>query len=412
MNVRAAAISVEGIGKRYRILHERQTYGRLTDSLSGAIRAPLAFLRGERALEAKWLSALVGVSFEVPHGEVFGVIGRNGAGKSTLLKILSRITEPTTGRAVLRGRVGSLLEVGSGFHPELTGRENVYLSGAVMGMRRSQIRRLFDEIVAFAGVEEFLDTPVKRYSTGMQVRLGFAVAAHLESEILIVDEVLAVGDAEFQRKCIAKMEDAAQGGRTVLFVSHNMPAVESLCTRAILLEHGRLTTTGAARDVVGSYLKGVETAAAMDLADRTDRQGDGRLRITKVTSALRTGAPSEIRVVYEGSANLRNIAISLGLFTLRREGAIYLASEVTGDSFVTVPSRGTFVCRLDRAALLPGRYALSVYCTVNGELADWVTDAAAVDVSDGDFFGSGKLPPPHYGSVTTPHRWTVESSGG
>jgi lipopolysaccharide transport system ATP-binding protein len=408
MSASDSAIAVESLAKRYRIYHEQQSYGRLTESMYAVIRAPFHLLRGRQRRRAEWFWALKDVSFEVARGEVLGVIGRNGAGKSTLLKLLSRITEPSSGSATLRGRVGSLLEVGTGFHPELTGRENVYLSGAVLGMRRSEIRRSFDEIVQFAGVEEFLDTPVKRYSTGMQVRLGFAVAAHLESEILIVDEVLAVGDAEFQKKCIAKMGDAAQGGRTVLFVSHNMPAVESLCSRAMLLEHGRVAATGIARDVVGTYLQTVEAAAATDLGQRSDRQGDGRLRITNIEAAMRTGQPSEIRIGYRGTADLNNIAVSLGLFTLRGEGAIYLANELAGDGFAEIPAGGSFVCHFDRAALLPGRYAVSVHCTVNGVLADWVTDAAVIDVGSGDFFGTGKLPPPSYGAVTTPQRWSVE----
>src|SRR5712691_3252284 len=223
------AIRVEGLGKRYRI-GERERYRALRDTIADAIKAPLRRLRsGRPSLVDNTIWALRDVSLEVAPGEVFGVIGHNGAGKSTLLKILSRITAPSEGRAELRGRVGSLLEVGTGFHPELTGRENVYLNGAILGMRRSEVRRKFDDIVAFAEVEQFLDTPVKRYSSGMAVRLAFAVAAHLEPEILIVDEVLAVGDAAFQRKCLGKMESVGREGRTVLFVSHNMAAVTHLC---------------------------------------------------------------------------------------------------------------------------------------------------------------------------------------
>src|SRR5258707_5219817 len=229
-------IKVEGLSKQYRIGVRQESFATLRDAIAGAVRAPLNRLRrnGHSANNTIW--ALKDVGFEVAPGEALGIIGRNGAGKSTLLKLLSRITEPTTGEVELYGRVGSLLEVGTGFHPELTGRENIFLNGAVLGMRRAEIARKFDEIVAFAEVDEFLDTPVKHYSSGMYMRLAFAVAAHLEPEILVIDEVLAVGDAQFQKKCLGKMEDVSKNeGRTVLFVSHNMGAIKSLCTTSIIL---------------------------------------------------------------------------------------------------------------------------------------------------------------------------------
>jgi lipopolysaccharide transport system ATP-binding protein len=249
------AVAVEGLGKRYRISHQRERYGRLTESLAGAVLAPFRRLRGSSQATEDWFWALRDVSFELRQGDVVGVIGRNGAGKSTLLKVLSRITEPTVGRAELHGRVGSLLEVGTGFHPELTGRENVFMSAAVLGMRRREVERKFDEIVDFAGVEQFLDTPVKRYSSGMQVRLGFAVAAHLEPEILFVDEVLAVGDAAFQAKCLGRIEEIGSSGRTVVFVSHSMPAILRLCPRALLLDRGRVVAQGPSHEVVRAYLE-------------------------------------------------------------------------------------------------------------------------------------------------------------
>ena len=235
------AIRVEHLGKRYRI-GERERYRALRDTLADAVKAPLRRLRSPRSPRVvdNTIWALRDVSLEVAPGEVLGVIGHNGAGKSTLLKILSRITEPTEGRAEVRGRVGSLLEVGTGFHPELTGRENIYLNGAILGMKRSEITRRFDEMVAFAGVERFIDTPVKRYSSGMYLRLAFAVAAHLEPEILLVDEVLAVGDAAFQKKCLGRMSDVAREGRTVLFVSHNLPSIENLCQRVVVVDGGRI----------------------------------------------------------------------------------------------------------------------------------------------------------------------------
>ena len=265
-----AVIRAEGLSKRYRIAHRRNSKDEgLRHVLNDMVTAPLRWFKGNRAAsparavtttEDFW--AIKDVSFEVKQGEVLGVIGRNGAGKSTLLKLLSEITEPTTGRIRLRGRVASLLEVGTGFHPELTGRENIYLNGAILGMSRHEIRRKFDEIVAFSEVEDFLDTPVKRYSSGMYVRLAFAVAAHLEPEILVVDEVLAVGDAQFQKKCLGKMSEVSREGRTVLFVSHNMLAVTKLCTRGIVLERGSVAFDGDAAGAVARYQTSAENYRA------------------------------------------------------------------------------------------------------------------------------------------------------
>src|SRR5262245_8429896 len=285
-------IRVEGLGKKYIIGHEteRERYTALRDVAVRAARnvwkrvvdatRGRAIVRGE-ATEEFW--ALKDVSFTVKRGEVLGIIGRNGAGKSTLLKILSRITEPTEGRVTIAGRVASLLEVGTGFHPELTGRENIYLNGAILGMTRREISRKFDEIVDFSGVEKFIDTPVKRYSSGMSVRLAFAVAAHIEPDILIVDEVLAVGDTEFQKKCLGKMSQVATGGRTVLFVSHNMTAVQALCGKAILLQNGQLTSMSATAAVIDLYLSlsAGGCALASDLV-RLRRRGVGNVRFRSI----------------------------------------------------------------------------------------------------------------------------------
>lgn len=251
------AIRCEGLGKQYQI-GERESYRALRDTIADTLSAPFRWLRHPRPAtrdpQSASFWALRDVSFDVKHGEVVGIIGRNGAGKSTLLKILSRITKPTEGHVKINGRVGSLLEVGTGFHPELTGRENIFLNGAILGMKRAEIERKFDEIVAFAEIEKFLDTPVKRYSSGMYVRLAFAVAAHMETEILLVDEVLAVGDVEFQRKCLGKMHDISGTGRTVLFVSHNMAAMRSLCTEVVYVEAGRLIERGESHKVIDMYL--------------------------------------------------------------------------------------------------------------------------------------------------------------
>jgi lipopolysaccharide transport system ATP-binding protein len=293
-----ASIEVNEVSKRYEI-GRRQTYKSLRESISDALSAPARFIRdrlagraSEGSAETFW--ALRDVSFQIQQGEVVGIVGRNGAGKSTLLKVLSRITEPTTGRLVLHGRVASLLEVGTGFHPELSGRENIYLNGAILGMRRSDIRRRFDEIVAFAEVEKFIDTPVKRYSSGMYMRLAFSVAAHLEPEILLVDEVLAVGDASFQRKCLNKMESVGKLGRTVFFVSHNMQAVTRLCPRAIMLEDGRVREDGQTARVVTSYLRsGLGTSAAREWTDVTRAPGNDIVRLHAVRVRVESGETEE-----------------------------------------------------------------------------------------------------------------------
>ena len=310
------AIHVENLSKQYRIGRKREKYRTLRDSLSGALLSPFRragkLLRGQVSGAAEldetfW--ALNDVSFDVKHGEVVGIIGRNGAGKSTLLKILARITEPTGGVAQIQGRVGSLLEVGTGFHRELTGRENVYLNGAILGMTRVEIDRKFDEIVDFSGVEKFIDTPVKHYSSGMYLRLAFAVAAHLEPEILLVDEVLAVGDARFQRKCLNKMQDIGQEGRTVLFVSHSMPAITRLCERAILLDEGRVVEDGHSHQVVSTYLNaGLGMTAAREWSDSARAPGGevARLRAVRVrmengqiASAIDIRKPVAIEMEYD-----------------------------------------------------------------------------------------------------------------
>lgn len=286
-------ISAENLSKQYRIGTGRLPYATLRENLTGILSSSLKRLRRkDRADEKIW--ALHDVSFKIGAGETVGIIGRNGAGKSTLLKILSRITEPTTGRVEVYGRVGSLLEVGTGFHPELTGRDNIYLNGAVLGMKRSEIERKFDEIVAFAEIEKFLDTPAKRYSSGMYMRLAFAVAAHLEPEILLIDEVLAVGDARFQRKCLDMMQDVGRAGRTVIFVSHNMPAVTRLCQRTILLDAGKVLQDGPSPQVVSAYLSsGLGTTAAREWTDPGRAPGNDIARLRAVRVRTEDGRISE-----------------------------------------------------------------------------------------------------------------------
>ncbi|MDW8338922.1 MAG: ABC transporter ATP-binding protein, partial [Thermoleophilia bacterium] len=285
------AIVVEGLSKRYRIGQLSSAYGTLRDAIGDGVRR-LARRELQPHYEEIW--ALRDVSFEVPEGQVLGIVGRNGAGKSTLLKILTRITTPTAGRATIRGRVGSLLEVGTGFHPELTGRENIFLNGSVLGMKQREIERKFADIVEFAGVEKFIDTPVKRYSSGMSVRLAFAVAAHLEPEILLVDEVLAVGDAEFQRRCLGRMEDLSTTGRTVLFVSHNMQALTQLCDRALWLDRGEVVLDGPSAEVVARYLQsGYGSGSTRAWPDLESAPGDDLVRLRRVR-ALQDGETVDV----------------------------------------------------------------------------------------------------------------------
>ncbi len=395
-------ISVEEIGKRYRIAHQRDKYGRLTETLQNAILAPVDRLRGARPQTSEWIWALRDVSFEVHRGDVVGVIGRNGAGKTTLLKVLSRITEPTTGRALLHGRVGSLLEVGTGFHPELTGRENIYLSGSILGMRRREIDRRFDESVAFSGIEQFLDTPVKRFSSGMQVRLGFAVAAHLETEILLVDEVLAVGDAEFQRRSLSKMEGLSQGGRTVIFVSHSMPSVLRLCAKAVLLDQGRVLVQGTTAEVVRAYLASDSGSSAQRTwSEPQSAPGDdvARLRAIRVvspggavTEAVDIRRPLDIEVEYWSFAE-SPLRPSVNLHFYNDEGiCLFVTSDWNDEDWWAGPRQPGVVtarCRIPGNYLAEGRVvvtvAVSTYEPVRVHAIE--RDAVAfqiVDRSEGD----------------------------
>jgi lipopolysaccharide transport system ATP-binding protein len=343
------AIRVEGLSKRYRI-GERETYKTLRDALTNAVRSPFrrrASIVHSRAsshqtngADGDYIWALKDVSFEVEYGEVLGVIGRNGAGKSTLLKILSRITHPTSGYGEIRGRVGSLLEVGTGFNPELTGRENIYLNGAILGMKKAEIDRKFDEIVAFAEVEKFIDTPVKRYSSGMHMRLAFAVAAHLEPEILIVDEVLAVGDAAFQKKVLGKMGSVAQEGRTVLFVSHNMVAIQSLCNRVIWLHQGRIMEEGQPAKVVSHYLQTSFSSLTEQLwNDRATAPGNDKVRLHRVCVRPENGSPSDhitmrtpIIMEFEFWNLVTGTYLDLNFQLITDQGMVAFASSPTDES--------------------------------------------------------------------------------
>jgi lipopolysaccharide transport system ATP-binding protein len=390
-------ISVEKLGKKYKIGSIQGRYKTLRESIMGVVRSPFRPRREHQSLirnhgEIIW--ALRDVSFEAKEGEVIGIIGRNGAGKSTLLKILSRITEPTEGRAIIRGRVGSMLEVGTGFHPELTGRENIYLNGAILGMRRNEIGRKFDEIVSFAEVEKFLDTPVKHYSSGMYVRLAFAVAAHLEPEILIVDEVLAVGDATFQKKCLGKMEGVAREGRTVLFVSHNMGAIVSLCNRCILIEKGSLVKDGSVSQVVAYYQSSLSSKVenSSDLS-RVERYGTGKAKFisAKITplgpsgeaqAYLYTGQDLKIEVRIKAEAEIIQANVALILYDAAGYRLIDANTALQG-SFLTlrVGESARVEFRLRNVLLKPGIYLIGLWLGRGSmEDIDGITYVASVSV--------------------------------
>jgi lipopolysaccharide transport system ATP-binding protein len=386
-------ISVDKLGKKYSIQHqeERPRYKTLREALirsaSGLVRRRDDSQRA-RAREEFW--ALKNISFDVERGKVLGIIGRNGAGKSTLLKLLSRITPPSEGRITLRGRVASLLEVGTGFHPELTGRENIFLNGSILGMTHAEIRSKFDEIVAFAGVEKFLDTPVKRYSSGMYVRLAFAVAAHLEPEILVVDEVLAVGDAEFQKKCMTKMQDVASGtGRTVLFVSHNMVAIQSLCEHAVLLERGHMKSAGAAAAVIARYLsENMESnqTATWDEPESAPGNSIMRIRRISITDSNDPGSTSlsmqtGIQIETEYTIYESNCLLHITYHLLNEQGITVLT---TGNKPRTHFAGGyRAICRIPGNLLNSGGYSLKLFIVENENLAVyWKEDVVSFNVMD------------------------------
>ena len=413
------AIRAEKLSKKYSLGAAKVHHNTLRDHLVGSLKS--LFKKERRpSQDASIFWALQGVSLEIKQGEVVGIIGRNGAGKSTLLKILARITDPTTGMAEIHGRVGSLLEVGTGFHSELTGRENTYLNGAILGMTKKEIDRKFDEIVAFAEVERFVDTPVKHYSSGMYLRLAFAVAAHLEPEILLIDEVLAVGDIAFQRKCLGKMGDVAKQGRTILFVSHNMAAVESLCSTAYLLENGQLVESGTTKTVIDAYLSTIPTLCNTSLEHRPDREGSGRLRFTDIELRLDEGVPTEvaqtgktllISVAYTSTSDtLKNVEMSIDIFAQNGQCMLMLNNEMSGTNFESVPGVGRFSCRVERFPLSPGQYPITLFCRVNGIIADWVSAAILLTVEPGDFYGTGRLPHATHGGFLIPQKWQIQSN--
>lgn len=411
-------VRAERLGKQYRIGRAGGGYTALRDVLAQGARDLASAAWGRRratarreADEAFW--ALKDADLEIHRGEAVGLIGRNGAGKSTLLKLLSRITEPTEGRATIRGRVASLLEVGTGFHPELTGRENIFLNGAILGMGRAEIRRKFDEIVAFAETERFLDTPVKRYSSGMYIRLAFAVAAHLEAEILVVDEVLAVGDAAFQARCLGKIGEVANDGRTVLFVSHNLSAVERLCRSAMLLDGGRIVARGPVPSVVRRYLEQSVPAGLRADARRVRSTGD-LIRITEVgfsvggtpTRQVQAGRDCAFEITYACLAPGRlrlPPSFSLDVHLNGQKVAVLWSDFV--EARAPFPEAGTVRCVVPRWPFREGTVRVDVFAQVGSAVQDWIEDVLSLDSLDGPFYGPGPLPGPGQGILFLEQAW-------
>ena len=420
-------IRVENLSKRYRIGMEEDMPRTAVEAAMRFIKSPLHNLRrlsnmtnmGDEADNTIW--ALKDISLEIQEGEVVGIIGRNGAGKSTLLKILSRITHPTEGKATLYGRVGSLLEVGTGFHKELTGRENIYLNGTILGMKKSEIDRKFDEIVDFSGVSKFIDTPIKRYSSGMQVRLAFAVAAHLEPEILIVDEVLSVGDAEFQKKSIGKMQDVSKSGRTVLFVSHNLPAVANLCTKAYLLNYGQLIASGPTSDVIQQYvdLGTMQTQSVVDLAKHKNRRGDYQLLQSvrlldqqgNSQSSFKTYDYFSFEVDCELDPLIRE-EYSIGVNIKDQTGYTLYAGHSNQYQHIKINNKGKYRVRavIERLPFTPGTYTASIFVVSSSSDLEAVDDAFQFDVLWNTDLNLIYPPKSIWGSVFTKVNWSVQDT--
>ena len=408
------AIRVEGLGKSYRLrklaVGGAVGYRTLRDEVMQLPTRLLGALgRTTRDEEEFW--ALKDVSFEVKRGEVLGVIGRNGAGKSTLLKILSRIVEPTEGAVDIYGRVGSLLEVGTGFHPELTGRENIFLSGAILGMRRHEVRVRLDEIVAFAGVEAFLDTPCKHYSSGMYARLGFAVAAHLRAEILIVDEVLAVGDLDFQRRCFGAMQRVAADGRTVLLVSHELAVVSALSSRCLWLGGGKTMGIGATGTILGDYLSSIPVRSSGVLT--RENQADKPAMIVEFKAgnesggALIAGGAAYFDIRLKLREPRRDLLMGIGIDSEFGARQATLYSHFTADKFDLPSGYSQLRCQVERLPLRPGRYLISLHLAVASETMDHLDHAFVIEVMTGDFFGTGRLPTGTQGMILVDQSWKL-----
>ena len=411
-------IKVENISKQYKLGTRNAAYTTLREAVSRVARSPRDLFSSKNSGGKNSFWALQDVSFEVKPGEIVGIIGRNGAGKSTLLKILARVTEPTRGRIELFGHANSLLEVGTGFHPELTGRENIFVNGAILGMKNSVIKKMFDEIVAFAEVEKFLDTAVKHYSSGMYMRLAFSVAAHLNPDILIIDEVLSVGDAQFQKKCLGKVQDIATAGRTVLFVSHNMAAVENLCGRGVVLEKGKVIFEGEKSAAVSHYLESTNKNFDSNLTDNPNRSGSGEVRVTAIEIKDLAGSPLsnamsgqdiDIYFYFEKLPDFQksNVVIGFMVRTFLDIPVFLQHNKLTRDDWDALPENGAFVCRIRRLPLPPAGYRLGYSIMRDDEYLDRIDDASELNVIEGDFYGSGEVPPISHGTCLVDAEWRL-----
>ena len=426
----APVIEAHHLSKRYRLGTTVHKFDRMTDFLTRGIRRRWRSFRGHPAAlqSEQWIWGLHDINFEINTGEVVGVIGANGAGKSTLLKILSRITDPTSGYVWLRGRASSLLEVGTGFHPDLTGRENIFLNGSILGMSNAEVKSKLDEIIAFSEIGGFLDTPVKRYSSGMFVRLAFAVAAHLEPEILIIDEVLAVGDMAFQKKCLGKMGEASRSGRTVLFVSHNLAMVQNLCQRGIVLKKGKLVYDGPTQDAIEVYIHEVFGSGSGSATHIIDLTSNGRRaakfrepllrRVSFETSeglpvkgALPYGTGLQVKVECQFEQPVQHVDAWLSFNTLLGD-PIFVANSGFEPACLTEELSGeqTFVCDIPCLSLVPGEYMVNIALAVRDRLIDCVEDSARLTVLPTDYYGTGRVP--KYGSSVLTHRWSRHTGAG
>jgi lipopolysaccharide transport system ATP-binding protein len=423
------AIKVENVSKLYRI-GSLSGYSSLRESIMNAVTTPFRrHLKEKVGVTASTekrnqLWALKDVSLEIKRGQSVGIIGRNGSGKSTLLKILARVTYPSTGRVEIAGRVASLLEVGIGFHPELTGRENIKLNAAIMGMTRSEVTQNFDDILDYAGesVKQFIDVPVKRYSSGMYVRLAFSIAAHLNTDVLLVDEVLAVGDYEFQKKCLNTMSDIAKSGRTVIFVSHSMSAVNTLCDRVIFIEAGQIETDSAPQKAISKYTETMNEGKnkwLLPVSERIDRKGDGCIKFTSLhwenttgstVTTLSNGNDYNLVLNYEcpDGLNKKNVFVSYLIKDSLGTPLFVFQSDFKNQNFPEIPPKGRFICHVPRLPLVAGEYGLNIFTSIDGQTCDSLDDAAKVNVIDGIFYQTGHTGRPGISKVLVEGDWELK----
>jgi len=427
----STVIKIENLGKQYRlgVINRSMLYDDIQRKIArfmGKKHLAQRIDQAGRLIEddnsdmPSHIWALRDVSLDIKDGDVLGIIGRNGSGKSTLLKIITRITAPTEGRIEVHGRVASLLEVGTGFHDELTGRENIFLNGTILGMRSEQIKKHLDAIIDFSGVEKFIDTPTKRYSSGMRVRLAFAVAAHLDPDILIIDEVLAVGDAAFQSKCLNKIGEVSRDGRTVLFVSHQSSAVEHLCTKGVVLDEGKLMFQGSQSEALDYYVQSIQTRK-VPLADRKDRRGTGTLRVNDITfrrdgrscTTMTAGVATEILLHFEQikKRDYNNLKVEVRITTLFDAPVFCQHNQLNGVDFSRLPEKGVFVCKIPKLPLPSGTYRLAylIRANMDYEMVDMLEGAADLNVEGGKFFLQGELPDVHNGVALVDAEWSIEN---